>query len=395
MKNKKFILLTMILIGVIALFASIFISGQNSYIGKTTRVKRGNIRNYIKENGTVFSKRVNIFYSDISQRVEVLNVSIGDKVEKGDLILTYENNFNLEIQRANKQIEAITASYNETVKGADFGEISNMKLKISTLETNLNLAKSNLEKTKTLFTNDAVSKAELDEAQNKVLTLENQLQEAKNNYNLLIKGVSSYVKKQYEAKIEEIMVQIKILEKNIEKSSIKAEFKGVITELNIHQGGMTKPGIPVAEIQDDNNLGIYIEILSDDAKEVVKGMDFIVKHKNAPEQKLAVSRIYPKAEAKISDLGVEQRRVRVEADLSKENNYKIGSEVEVLIVLNEKNNVLILDKDAVYEKQGKKYVTIIQNNKQTEREVQTGLEDDENVEIISGLNENENILVDY
>lgn len=395
MKNKKLILLTMILIGVIAIFTTILISGQNSYIGKTTRAKRGNIRNSIKENGTVFSRRVNTFYSDISQRVEVLNVSIGDKVEKGDLILTYENNLDLEIQRANKQIEAITASYNETVKGADFGEISNMKLKISTLETNLNLAKSNLEKTKTLFTNDAVSKAELDEAQNKVLTLENQLQEAKNNYNLLIKGVSSYVKKQYEAKIEEIMVQIKILEKNIEKSSIKAEFNGVITELNIHQGGMTKPGIPVAEIQDDNNLGIYIEMLSDDAKEVVKGMDFIVKPKKAPEQKLAVSRIYPKAEAKISDLGVEQKRVRVEADLGKEFSYKIGSEVDVLIVLNEKINVLIVDKDVVYEKEGKNYVTIIQNNKQIEREVQIGLEDDENVEIISGLNENDNILVDY
>jgi HlyD family secretion protein len=319
---------------------------------------------------------------------------VGDRVIKGDVILTYENNYDLEIDRINKQIEAIIASYNEIVKGADFEEISNLKLNISTIEANLAFAKSNFEKIETLYNNNAVSQLEYDEAKNNLTVLENLLQEANNNYNKVIQGVSSNVKKQYEAQIDEAVVQKQILEKNLEQSSIKAEFDGVITELNVHQGGMTRTGVPVVEIQDDSNLGIYVEVLAEDAQELMRGMDFnIVDDDGKVIETILISRIYPKAQSKVSDLGVEQKRVRVEADLN-DINYKLGSEVDIEIVLQEKNNVLLVDKDAVYEKENKKYVTIVDGNKQTEVEIITGLEDDTHVEVLSGLNENDIVLME-
>jgi HlyD family secretion protein len=328
----------------------------------------------------------------MSQRVETLNVSVGDRVKKGDIILVYENNYDLEIERANKRIEAITASYNESVKGADFQEISNLKLNISTIETNLNFARSNLEKIKTLYENNAVSQVEYDEAKNNVTILENQLQEANNNYSKIIQGVSANVKKEYEAQIDEVMIQIKILEKNMEQASIKAEFDGVITELNVHQGSMTQAGVPTVEIQDDKNLGIYVEVLAEDAIEVTKGMAFNIIDDDEVIKELQVSRVYPKAQAKISDLGVEQKRVRIEADLD-DADYKLGSEVDVEIVLKEKNNVLLVDKDAVYEKDNIKYVTVLSGKNEIETEITTGIEDDKYVEVLSGLSENDTVLI--
>jgi len=396
MKNKKkYMIISILIITGSIIAVSLFNNGQQPFKGMTSKVKLGNIQNIIEETGTVFSKRVNTFYSDMSQRVEILNVSIGDKVKKGDIILMYDNNYNLEIQRANKQIDAITASYNESVKGADFQEISNMKLNINTIENDLGYAKSNLEKTKVLYENYAVSLIEYEEAEYNVTALENKLQEAKNNYNLLIKDVSSNVKKQYEAQIEEIMIQIKILEKNIEQSSIKAEFDGVITELNVHQGSMTQSGVPVVELQDESNLGIYVEILAEDSVEVVSGMPFIIMSSNEVKKELEISRIYPKAQSKVSDLGVDQKRIRIEANLEGGGSYKIGTEMDVVIVLEEKSNVLLVDKDAVYEKTQKEYVTVMEEDKETEREITTGLKDDENAEVISGLNENDVVLIEY
>jgi len=394
-KKRKYIILSILIIAGVAIAALLFTTGQQPFEGVTTKVKLGTIQNTIEETGTVFSKRVNTFYSDMSQRVKTLNVSVGDKVKTGDIILTYENNYDLEIERANKQIEAITASYNETVKGADFQEISNMKLNINTIENNLSYAKSYFEKIKVLYNNGAVSQVEYEEAENNVTSLENQLQEAKNNYNLLIKGVSSNVKMQYEAQVEEVMIQIKILEKNIEQSSIKAEFDGVITELNVHQGSMTQPGVVVVELQDENNLGIYVEILAEEADETVSGMPFNIMDSDEVVKELVISRIYPKAEAKVSDLGVEQKRVRIEADLDNSESYKIGSEMDVVIVIEEKNDVLLVDKDAVYEKIQKEYVTVIEGDKEIEKEITTGLNDDENAEVISGLSENEVVLIEY
>lgn len=392
--KKKYVILSILLVFALIVASSMLSGGQNSFEGKTSKVEVGSIQNTLEETGTVFSKRVNTFYSDMSQRVKILNVSVGDKVKKGDIILTYENNYDLEIERANKQIEAITATYNETVKGADFQEISNMKLNISTIENNLSFARNNFEKTKTLYENNAISEVEYKEAENNVASLENQLQESKNNYDLMMKGVSSNVKKQYEAQIEEIMVQIKILEQNIDRASIKAEFDGVITELNVHQGGMTQTGVPVVEIQDENSLGIYVEVLAEDAAKTVNGMPFIIKINNESKA-LKVNRIYPKAETSVSELGVEQKRVRIEADLTEDLKMKIGSELDVVIVLEEKNNVLLVDRDAIYEKNQKEYVTVIEGDKEVEREITTSLKNDDYAEVTSGLSENEVVLIEY
>ena len=391
MKKKKYLIAAGVII--IVIIASLLLGRQTDEL-ETSKVKIGSIKNTIEETGIVFSKRVNTFYSDMSQKVDTLIVSAGDKVKKGDVILVYENNYDLEIERANKQIEAITASYNESVKGADFQEISNVKLNISTIEANLGFARSNLEKIKTLYENNAVSQVEYDEAGNNVAVLENQLQEAKNNYSLMIQGVSSNVKKQYEAQIDEVVILKQILEKNKEQSSIKAEFDGVITELNVYQGSMTQAGVPVVEIQDDLSLGIYVEVLAEDAMDVIKGMDFNIMDDDEVIKGLLISRIYPKAQSKISDLGVEQKRVRIEADLD-DTSYKLGSEVDVEIVLMEKNDALLVDKDAVYEKDKKKYVTVIKGNNETETEITTGLEDDVNVEVLSGLNENDVVLLGF
>lgn len=390
MKKKKYFIATGVIV-IIFIIASLLLGGQTDQ-PETSKVRLGSIKKTVEETGTVFSKRVNTFYSDMSQRVETLNVSVGDRVKKGDIILVYENNYDLEIERANKQIEAITASYNESVKGADFQEISNLKLNISTIETNLNFARSNLEKIKTLYENNAVSQVEYDEAKNNVTILENQLQEANNNYSKIIQGVSANVKKEYEAQIDEVMIQIKILEKNMEQASVKAEFDGVITELNVHQGSMTQAGVPTVEIQDDKNLGIYVEVLAEDAKEVTKGMAFNIIDEDEVIKELQVNRVYPKAQAKISDLGVEQKRVRIEADLN-DAGYKLGSEVDVEIVLKEKNNVLLVDKDAVYEKDNIKYVTVLSGKNEIETEITTGIEDDKYVEVLSGLSENDTVLI--
>lgn len=392
--KKKYIILTVLLVFAFIIAFSVLSGGQNPNEGKTFKVELGTIQDTLEETGTVYSKRVNTFYSDMSQRVEVLNVSVGDKVQKGDIILTYENNYDLEIERANKQIEAITATYNETVKGADFQEISNMKLNISTIESNLILAKNNRDKIKNLYENSAVSEIEYKEAENNVTALENQLQEAKNNYDLKMQGVSSNVKKQYEAQIGEILIQIKLLEEKIQQASVTAEFDGIITELNVHQGGMTKPGVPVVEIQDDSSLGVYVEILAEDAVKTVNGMPFIITM-DKETKALKINRIYPKAEATVSELGVEQKRVRIEADLEEGLSYKIGAEVDIVIVLEEKSNVLLADRDAIYEKSQKEYVTVLEGSNEIEREITTGLKNDDLAEVLTGLKENEVVLIEY
>jgi HlyD family secretion protein len=390
LKRKQAILL-ILLIAVFIAASSVFFSGQNSYENKTSSVKLGTIQNTLEETGTVYSKRINTFYSDASRRVEVINVSIGDRVKKGTIILTYENDYDLEIERANKQIEAITATYNEAVKGVDFKEISDMKLNISNIETALSAARNHFEKIKSV--KDAVDELEYKEAEDNVISLENQLQEAKSSYDLTMEGVSSNEKKQYEEQIEEIITQIKMLEQNIEQASIKAEFDGVITQLNVKQGDMTQTGVPVVEIQDETSLGVYVEVSEEDAARAAIGMPFIISN-GKESRKLKIDRINQKHVVSESGSDIPQNLVRIEADLDDASSFKTGSKPVVIIVLEEKKDVLLIDRHALNEKNKKQYVTVIDRGRKVEKEITTGLKNNEYAEVTSGLNENEFVLIE-
>ena len=389
LKRKQAILL-ILLIAVFIAASSVFFSGQNSYENKTSSVKLGTIQNTLEETGTVYSKRINTFYSDASRRVEVINVSTGDKVKKGTIILTYENDYDLEIERANKQIEAITATYNEAVKGVDFKEISDMKLNISNIETALSAARNHFEKIKSSKT---ANEPEYKEAENNVNSLENQLQEAKSNYDLTMQGASSNEKKQYEEQVEEIISQIKMLEQNIEQASIKAEFDGIITQLNVKQGDMTQTGVPVVEIQDETSLGVYVEVSEEDAARAAIGMPFIISN-GKESRKLKIDRINQKHVVSESGSDIPQNLVRIEADLDDASSFKTGSKPVVIIVLEEKKDVLLIDRHALNEKNKKQYVTVIDRGRKLEKEITTGLKNNEYAEVTSGLNENEFVLIE-
>ncbi|MDD2494405.1 MAG: hypothetical protein PHE29_04355 [Tissierellia bacterium] len=80
--KKKIIFLIGIIIAVLAVLFSVLMKDKNINFGNTAKVKLGTIQKTIEETGTVFSKRVNTFYSDTSQIVKTLNVSIGNEVKK-------------------------------------------------------------------------------------------------------------------------------------------------------------------------------------------------------------------------------------------------------------------------------------------------------------------------
>lgn len=97
----------------------------------------------------------------------------------------------------------------------------------------------------------------------------------------------------------------------------------------------------------------------------------------------------------MSQLGVEQKRVRIEVDIPKDmNDLIIGSPVDLMVHIDNRQDALLLPEEAIYQKNGKDFVTVVEDSKTIEREVTLGLESDYMVEILSGLSEGEVILLD-
>ena len=326
--KKKLIIGFVILIAVAAAGLYYFTQSSEGEDYDTDLVERGSIEKYIEETGEIASKNIRSYYGSGANEVEEVYVEIGDVVSKGDLILQYDNTVDLEIEKINKQIEALEATYNEAVSGADFEKINTAKLEIENIKNKLEYSEKNLETVEKLYKNNAATEKEFKDSQEAVEQLENQLAIAQNQYKLLIKGVSENVRNRYEAEIEGLSISLKILEKNRDKYSIYSDFNGIITELDTFKGDMPLAGKKILEVQELNNLRAYGDFIVEDAVKIEEDMKVEVYSEDIglSIENLTIEKIHPKAVSKLSELGIEQKRVTVEINLPEEHkNLIIGT----------------------------------------------------------------------
>ncbi len=398
MKNKKKIIIGLILIlssiGIYYAYTNMM-STEEEYT--STAVIRGNISNVFMESGEILSDNINGYFSDGMKRVKTINVAVGDVVNSDDILLEFESTVDLEIEKVNQEIKSLESAFNEAVKGVDFETVNSVRLEIAGVRNSLALAEETLERTQKLHAEGVIAKSELDSAELSVTQLRNQIALLNNQYNLLVKGVSSDVKQQYEAQIGSLAVTLDILEKTRSNYIVKANFDGVITELNAFVGSIPMAGTMVLELQDPSNKSVYADFLVDEAVRIEEGMPASIENKDLDLliDNLTVTQIYPKAIAKLSELGVVQKRVTITVGLPDSlDQLVLGTNVDVEITIEEKENVLLVPESAVFEKNRQYYVTVVENGQMVEKQIVKGLEDSDFIEIISGLNEGDLVRTD-
>jgi HlyD family secretion protein len=395
--KKKLIIGIIILAVIAAAGLYYFTQGTDGGDYETALAEIGSIEKHIEEIGEIASKNIRSYYGNGANEIENLYIEIGDIVSEGDLLLEYDNTMDLEIEKINKQIEALEATYNEAVSGADFEQINTAKLEIENIKNSLEYARENLQTVEELYKNDAATEKEYKDAQKSVEQLENQLAIGQNQYNLLVKGLSGNIRDRYEAEIEVLALSLKILEESRDKFNIYADFNGIITELDTFKGDMPLAGKKILEIQELNNLRAYGDFIVEDAVKISEGMEVEVYSDDTGLniKNLRIEKIHPKAVSKLSELGIEQKRVTIEITLPKEHeSLIIGSKVNIKIKIDGKDNVLIVPEEAVYEKNEKSYVEVLENGEVKEIEVVLGIENQDFIEIIDGLEEGQEVILD-
>lgn len=395
--KKKLIIGIIILVVVAAAGLYYFTQGTDGEDYETALAEIGSIEKHIEEIGEIASENIRSYYGNGANEIDNLNVEIGDIVNEGELLLEYDNTIDLEIEKINKQIEALEATYNEAVSGADFEQINTAKLEIENIKNSLEYAKKNLQTVEDLYKNDAATEKEFKDGQNSVEQLENQLAISQNHYSLLTKGLSGNVRDRYEAEIEVLALSLEILEESREKFSIYTDFNGIITELDTFKGDMPLAGKKILEVQEINNLRAFGDFIVEDAVKISEGMEVEIYSDDIglSIDNLKIEKIHPKAVSKLSELGIEQKRVTIEIKLPEEQeDLIIGSKVNIKIKIDSKENVLIVPEEAVYEKNEKLYVEVLDNGEVKEIEVVLGIENQDFIEIIDGLEEGQKVILD-
>ena len=364
----------------------------------TVEAKRGEVTQFVQDTGRVGSKNIRRYYGVGASKVAEIPLELGSTVKKGQLLVKYEDNLDLEIQKVEKQIEALEATYEDARSGADMESVSSARIEISRIKSLLETATSEKERTEDLLSIGAVSQLELDRAINNVETIQGSLRIAQNTYNQLAKGLSSNLRKRYEAEIDVLLLTLDILEKNQENYVIYSDVEGVVTELNTFEGDMPSPGVMIIEIQDPTEKVLLVDFMAEDAiligpdmKAEIHDLDLDIDMED-----LKVDRVYPKAFVTLSELGVRENRQTVEIGLpNAAATFAYGLEMEAKVLIDKPREVLLVPEGAVFRENSKQYVKVLENGDLVEREIKTGVKVNGSVEVKDGLEEGELVLLNY
>lgn len=169
---------------------------------------------------------------------------------------------------------------------------------------------------------------------------------------------------------------------------------GYVTALNVTAGGTAGTGTAVVTVADASAVRVRFEASEYDAPGIAAGMRAEVKPVGMPD------RVYSGVVSKVAAFAREQEDsedgemiVPVEISLSDADDaLKIGYTVQVDIVLEEKENVLAVPRQAILSENDGQYVLVQVNGHTEKRKVETGFSGDQLVEVTGGLSEGERIV---
>lgn len=388
----------------VIIFILVLIVGVAGYIGndfamrvsvEMYQVEIGAVEETFVEDGFIDAVKTSEIQAAISGTVEEVLKEVGDVVTKDDVLLLFDDEVILyQIEGLDAEIKALDFQLLEASKPADQERITNAGIAVSQAKGNKNKAKDDYENNLVLFNSGNLSQSALDQSKKLYDDALKAYNIAINESKLVNKGVSENIESQYQASIEALYAQKKILESQLEDYAVDAPMAGTVLSSHVKSGHYVMIGQPLYEIADLSQLKLVCEILEDDYHLIdrnnhVRLYDKILdKYYDA-----SISKIYPKSEASISDLGIKQNRVKIEV-LPNEplEGYIVGQTLDIEFVIHEKPSVKRVPIDAVFKSKGEYYVFVVMNGMIEQKLVEVGIEGDDYYEILSGLESGDDIV---
>lgn len=394
--NKKIVGIVIIvtLIGIIGFY----MVNRNKTVQVDAAIAvEGSIEKYVEELGIVKAKNQGDIYASTSGKVKEILVGIGDEVKKGDVLVKLDDmQISKEIQGLETERSAILGQYNEAKETVDIESIEKLELTVKDMERRTRRAEETANNSQRLYEAGAISHEEYKNALDNLELEKSNLEKIKLDLELMNKPVSKNIIAQYEARLKQIDIQKEKLKDLSRDFTITSNIDGIVLRKTIEEGSYIQPGMDIMEIGNVEELYIESDILVDDIAYVQEGARVKISNKNLGLVDLegVVKKIYPYAFTKVSDLGVEQRRVKVDIEIKDSiKNIRPGYDLDIKIVVDSKDNTILIPKDSIFDMEGKHFVFVNTDNKAELREVKKGLESQRQVEVISGLKKGETVIL--
>jgi len=258
-------------------------------------------------------------------------------------------------------------------------------------EAEYDFAAAELQRYRGLAARNTVSLNDLDAAERRSRTAEAAVEEARASLQ-----VRSFELEQARARL--LAPTLARSEDDCDCLNVFSPVSGRVLRVWQESEAVVSSGTPLIEIGNPGKLEIVVDLLSGDAVKIERGQRVLIEAwgGEAPLNGV-VRRIEPFGFTKVSALGIEEQRVNVLIDLTDSparwQRLGHGFRVEPRIILAESDDALKVPRAALFRESGEWAVFINDNGRAQMRKVSLGLENGLEAEILSGVSEGEQVVL--
>ena len=336
----------------------------------TEPVVRTNIAQTVSATGEISAAQLVDVGAQASGQIKKLHVTLGQQVKKGDLIAEIDSTSQLNNLNTNK------------------AKLDTYQAQLVSAEIALRSADKKYQREQALWKEDATSREALEDGQDAFAAAKASVAELKSS-------------------IRQTQIAINTAEADLGYTRITAPMDGTVVAIPVEEGqtvnaNQTTPTI--VQVADLSTMLNKMQIAEGDVNKVKAGMKLTFTTLSQPDN-------VREATLESIDPGLttmSQGSYTTSTDTTdsaiyyyarslvpnEDNVLHIGMTTENTIIINQAEKVLAVPKLAVKQRGGKQYVRVLgENNQPQEKEIITGLSDNMNTEVKSGLGEGENVII--
>lgn len=387
---------------------------------ETAVAKVEQIPTYIEATGTLASDAESNVAPTVGGKIVRVNFDVGSYVRKGDVLVELDaRDAQIRLEQAQAQVEQQRKAVKQAEAGVEQAianlrqsqvrlglregsnfDINNFSQVIS-VTAQLKLANQQLRRYENLVESGDVSRSAYDQAKAQRDQLLGQLEEARSNAAVAVKAINIAEAAVVTARtqvanakavVATTQTQVAQARKAITDNIIYSPLSGYVAERNADPGEYISPNQPnakIATIVRTAVLRLKIDVPEQDIGKVSVGQGVSAQVSAYPDRKFAgtIVRILP-------GLNTQSRTLTVEAEIENVGGLlKPGQFATVRITQSKPASAVMIPASAVRADGERNLVFIIKDGMANERVVQTGLLENEMIEIKQGVRENDAVAI--
>ena len=378
MKKTKILIILLILgVGGYFIYDKFFNIKDEKVEFITKKAKKGSFSKKVDATGEIFATELIDVGAQVSGQIKKLYVKLGDQVKKGDMIASIDSSTQ---QNSIDNKEAQLAIY---------------KAQLESAKVALNIAKTQFDRENALFSKNATSKQEFESA--------------KNTY-----SANSAKIKELEAQIKQTNIELSTAKINLGYTKITAPRDGTVVSVQVEEGqtvnaNQTTPTI--VNIADLSHVKMKMQIAEGDITKIKVGTPVEYSILSEPTKKFqtTVSSIDPglttlsdgsygsssSSKSSYSSSSSSSSAVYYYAQSivdNKDGILRIGMTTQNELLIANVKDAIIVPSIGIKKDENGTFVYVLKDGKPVKTAVKTGIKDNLDTQIISGVNEGDEII---